>query len=234
MEYPAQAAVWQTPKGHSVNVHYRGDTSDWNTVSSIMAPHDEYGLKDLSLSGLALDIGSHIGAATLALAMDNPGLRVIAVEPVSENCDLIRRNVFVNNLAAYVRVIEGAAGKGGTTWVRFRFTGTENDEHHAFIGNVGLASPEAPHQVAEVESFSLSSLLAGEECAFMKIDCEGGEYDFLDDAVSLVQRIHGEWHPTPGHGREGRDEIAALLDKTHEVTFSGPAEGPGGFRAVRR
>jgi hypothetical protein len=73
------------------------------------------------------------------------------------------------------------------------------------------------------------------DIALCKLDCEGGEYGFLDSPdVARIALIVGEWHP---NGREGAgpDAIRQLLDATHDVTiYPHPASGPGNFRAVRR
>lgn len=234
MRYDLLSAVWRTPKGNQATFFYRDDTSDWNTISSIMAPSDEYGLAALALSGLALDIGAHIGACAIALALDNPDLSIIAVEPVPPNCMLIQKNVAANGLDGRVIVRHGAAGRSGSRVVRYGFKGNASDEHHAFIGDARDAVPEGKYVSLTVPELSLSDLTT-EPVSFVKIDCEGGEYDFLDTDVSQVARIHGEWHPTPPFGMAGRDEIVRMLGATHDLTFAESADGEwvGGFTAIR-
>ena len=233
MNYPAAVGEFRAPRGHPATMHYRAGTSDWNTLFSALN-EDEYGLRGLHLAGRALDIGAHIGAVAIGLALDNPALAVTAIEPVPDNVRLLRANVEANDLASRVTVIEGAAGHGEiTVWYGYR--GTEIAEHHAFIGNSSLAYDHGgalDHDEITYPGFSLSELVDGGQLALLKIDDEGGEYDFLaDPAVGLVQVIVGEWHNVRGHVQS---DIAGLLSATHEVTFSGPADGPGGFRAVRR
>ena len=232
--YALAEAIFQTPRGQPARCRYRTDTSDWNTLYSALN-EDEYQLRGVSLAGLALDIGAHIGAVTLGLAIDNPDLRVIAVEPVPDNARLLRENVALNGLDDRVMVIEGAAGRGTVT-VWYGYRGTETAEHHAFIGNSSLAYDHGgslDHDEITYEGHTLSDLApATVTVALLKIDNEGGEYDFLDDpAVSRCERIVGEWHNVRGHVQT---DIASLLGATHVVTFSGPVGGPGGFTAVRR
>lgn len=238
VEYATRTATWETPRGRLVEFAYRAETSDWNTISSIMRPHDEYGLGALQLTGLALDIGAHIGAASIALAADNPELRVIAVEAIAENAELARENAARNGLSDRITVLTNAAAAPGidTTEVLWRSTGSENATHHAFIGNSRLVydTLTAPHETATVACVSLEGLLEHYHymtpAAFMKIDCEGCEWGFLSDpAIMDVERITGEWHPTGGHTLA---DIVKLLSPTHDVDAWG--EGPGGFRAVRR
>ena len=230
--YAPAAAVFRTPRGNPATMHYRTDSSDWNTLYSALN-EDEYGLAGYVLTGLALDIGAHIGAVTVALALDNPDLRVIAVEPVPDNARLLRENVDANGLADRVTVIEGAAGSGTVT-VWYGYRGSETAEHHTFIGNSSLAydhGGENEHEEITYQGVTLSDLAAG-DVALLKIDNEGGEYDFLaDPAVARCAVILGEWHNVRGHVQT---DIASLLGATHVVTFSGPVGGPGGFVAVRR
>ena len=224
--YAEQVGTWTTPGGNRASFTYRADTNDFNIIGSCLLD-DEYSLPK-GLKGLALDIGAHIGAVTVALALDNPGLRVTAIEPVPSNLDLLRRNVAINGVEYLVRIIEGAAGKGQVT-VRHGFTGDESALHHAFVGNSILVNGEAG-RVTVYDGWTLSEL-AAEPVAFCKVDIEGDEYTLLDDpAVSLCRVIAGEWHPSHGNAAD----ILALLDRTHAVTFNGSATGPGGFRAVRR
>ena len=230
--YPPAVATFLTPRGAPVTMHYRTNSSDWNTLYSALN-EDEYGLRDRHLTGRALDIGAHIGGVTIGLAVDNPGLRVIAVEPVPDNARLLRENVAANGLADRVLVIEGAAGHGDVT-VWYGYRGSETAEHHAFIGNSSLAYDNGgagEHNEITYDGWSLSDL-ADDELSLVKIDNEGGEYDFLADAaVARCAVILGEWHNVRGHVQS---DIADILAPTHDVTFSGPIGGPGGFVAVRR
>jgi len=226
-----------TPHGARIELHYRADTSDWNTLWSCLN-EDEYGLRDRRFSGVAFDIGAHIGGVAVGLAVDNPGLLVVAVEPIPANQRLISRNAHDNGVE--VEMVCGAVGAPGErqTKLYHNFRGSEIAEHHAFIGSTENGGNDdnwrqaSEHDTTPVAAFSYSNLAAlyGRP-SVIKIDCEGGEYPFLSDpAVANVPLLIGEWHNAGGRTR---DDLAALLP-AHDVTFSGPVEGPGGFVAVRR
>ena len=232
-------AAWATPAGNLAEFRYRTDTSDWNTVSSVMGTNDEYALPR-GLTGWAFDCGAHIGPVTIALALDNPDLRVIAVEPVPDNVRLLRENVERNGIGDRVTIIDGAIAGPDDATVRvwFGYVGSETAEHHAFIGNSSLAYDHGGagiHDERIAPAWSLSRLLelAGvERIAWLKVDTEGAEYEFLaDPAVERIDIITGEWHNVRGHVQ---GDIVTLLDATHRVTFTGPEAGPGGFLAARR
>lgn len=232
-------AIWATPGGNAALFRFRTDTSDWNTVSSVMGTNDEYALPR-GLTGWAIDCGAHIGPVTVALALENPDLRIVCVEPVPDNVRLLRQNVAANGLADRVVIIDGAiAGPDDeTVQVWHGYVGSETAEHHAFIGNSSLAYDHGGanvHDQTIAEAWSLSRLIAltgADRIAWLKVDTEGAEYAFLSDpAVARVDVIVGEWHNVRGHVQ---GDIVDLLGDTHRVTFSGPVGGPGGFRAELR
>lgn len=229
MTYVDHTWVWETPAGNRAVFTYRSESSDFNTLNACL-DDDEYRLPS-GLKGLGLDIGAHIGAVAVALALDNPQMRVIAVEPVPDNLRLLRVNVAANGLQDRVGIIAGAVGKGTVT-IRHSFRGSESAEHHAFVGNSSLfAAPySASYEETVYDGWSLANL-ATERVVFCKVDIEGAEFELFDDpAVALLQTIAGEAHNTHGTQREFR----ALLARTHDVTFTGPPAGPWGFRAVRK
>jgi len=214
---------------------YREGTSDWNTLWSAMN-EDEYQLRGLDLKGVALDIGGHIGSVTVSLLLDFPDLEVITLEPIPENIDLLHRNIAANGRLS--QVVDGAAGyHGDATTIRYDYVGNETSEHHAWIGNTTLSRPDQEHRSRVVSTFSIDDLVPEDDIAFAKVDCEGGEWEFLDSPdVARVALIVGERHAVPRHDDKPSDraELLRLLDPTHDVTFTGPEGGPEGFRAVRR
>lgn len=236
MRYDIGRAWFHTPKGHPALMFIREQTNDLNTAYASM-DEDEYGVAALSPTGLAVDIGGYLGSVSIGLLIDNPTLRVICVEPVPDNQDLIKRNASVNGVADRLTLIEGAAGRSGEQVViEYGFTGSENELHHAFVGNSTLAGSSAEHRAVTYSALSLTDLVGDAPVDLLKIDCEGAEFTILDDpAVAQVARIVGEWHNVPLlDGKGSQERIRALLEPTHDLTFSGPEDGPGGFIATRR
>lgn len=206
---------------------WRTGTADWNNVYSC-STEDEYNLRSLDLGdGTAIDIGAHIGGVTVGLALDNPRARIIAVECLSANVDLLRENIERNGLTNVTVLHAIASDKGGEQGtVRWNFDSDDAGQHHRFIANA-QGFDKANAQVETVDTVSLADL-AGGEVAFIKIDCEGGEYAFLrGPALAHVAEIRGEYHM-------GFDALAEQLTDTHVVTLTSGTESFGGFRAVRR
>jgi FkbM family methyltransferase len=227
--YELEEQTFRTPRGSQVRLLVRGNSNDWNVVTSCLT-EDEYGLAPLHLTGRALDVGAHIGGVTIALAIDNPELEVTAIEAVPSNVELLRRNLALNGLTERVVVVDGAAcgPRQQTQKVAYGYRGSELATHHAFIGNATIVAKSAQHDVVDAPCHALSEFTPLD---FMKIDAEGAEWAFLQGpALADVAFITGEWHPTAGHIQI---DVVGLLSATHGVTFTGPREGPGGFVAVR-
>jgi FkbM family methyltransferase len=187
------------PSGGTVEMTVRTGTNDHNVCYSIIT-EDEYQLDRVKpLSGVAVDVGAHIGAATVALLATNPDLRVVAIEPVPENIELLKANT--EPYGDRVTIIEGAAGKGRQK-VRYNFVDPDpkddNASVHRFIANQNMP-PGVEYTEITVPGVTLSDLVAEHgPIAFIKIDCEGCEDGFLNDpAIDQVGLVHGEYHNGP-------------------------------------
>jgi len=234
MTYTETDGAFRTPNGRAVVFRYRTETNDWNTLNA-STTEDEYGLRGQEITGDVLDVGGYLGSVGIAIAIDNPDVRVTIIEPVPPNAALIRQNIERNHVGDRVTLIEGAVGKGGekvAVWYGYR--GTETAEHHAFVGNSSIAydhGGELDHDEVTYTARSLDSLV-GDGLAFLKIDCEGGEWAFLHGpALKKVERIVGEAHSV--RGKVGGD-IVGLLSGTHDVTLTGDPAGTCEFSAVLR
>lgn len=180
--------VWTTPRGHQVRLEVRPDTNDWDIGQSIIA-ENEYRIPPLT--GVALDIGAHIGAASVLMLADNPDLHVVAVEPLPANVELLRRNTA--RFGDRITIIEAAAGTNPV--IGWNWRGSESAHRHRFIGNQRF-DDATERDSLRVETVTLSELVARfGPISFMKIDAEGAEDAFLDDdAIEQVTLIHGEYH----------------------------------------
>lgn len=187
-----QAESFTLPTGATVEMRVREGTNDHNVCYSILT-EDEYRLPR-GIAGVAVDVGAHIGAATVGLLELNPELRVIAIEPVPENFELLARNT--ERYGDRVERIQAAAGTNPI--IRYGFKGDEPARVHRYIGNQHMP-PGTPFEEVSLPTISLSQIV-GEygPIAFLKLDCEGCEYSFLNDpAVEQVAEIAGEWHDGP-------------------------------------
>jgi len=238
-----RAETVYSPHGRPMLMAYRNGTTDLSAIGATNSlwgfMGNEYLLRDHPrMTGWAIDIGAHVGSVAVALAVDNPNLRVLAVEALAENCEVMRETIRLNNLTN-VEVIEAAAGDKVAKSVPIAYgwstaEGLDDDyvTHSRFIGGM-LNDPSGT--VAHPRGVSLSSLLKTydiDRVTFLKIDCESCEWAFLRSKdIDRVDEIIGEYHF--GKGMDGVHEI---LDPTHKVQYvSGdPNDTVGVFWAHRR
>lgn len=141
-----------------------------------------------------VDIGAGAGDFAISVALRGPKSRVFAFEPWRESFDLMRENLALNNLSNVQPFAEAVAGKRGEL-VLTTPTGIEGQHRTsdapAAAADAGVRVPALP--LAEI--FDRSGIAV---CDFLKIDCEGGEYDILfhagDAALARIRHIAMEYH----------------------------------------
>jgi FkbM family methyltransferase len=224
-----------TPRGNPVTLWHREDTSDLSIIFGTFSPwggpcEDEYGLAALHIDGLALDIGAHIGTIAIALLADNPECRVIAIEPLPENVEMIRRNLVENGYEDRCEVVWGAFG---ASEIAYDYQGDSGAVDNRYVGNLSMFSGAYDHSVATVPQVKLAKLIP-HGADFAKIDCEGCEWAALREAAAKrIRHIIGEGHGgTAAYDWDAR--IIKLLGKTHDVRILKDGGGIGLFEAVLR
>lgn len=159
--------------------------------------------------GTVVDVGANIGAFTL-LAVDRGASRIVAVEPASRTCELLRENLFTNGVAGRVEVVQ--AGIGGESGARALFLAP--DSPMSTCCHSGGAGSEAE----TVRIMTIEQLMAEHQLShvdLLKMDCEGAEYEALrvstSEMLQRVDRIILEYHAN-GDYRE-------LVEKLREAGF---------------
>ncbi len=137
-----------------------------------------------------LDIGAHIGLFSVLAARTATKGRVYAFEPSNDNFELLKHNIDANHIVN-VTPLNAAMS-------------SETGEKELFLSEVnsGSNSFHVPSsRKAVVPTVSLKDFLEQnsiQRVDFLKMDCEGSEYDILlacpDDVVGRITRISMEWH----------------------------------------
>jgi FkbM family methyltransferase len=192
-----------TKWGTRLVTYQREGTNDAGALISILV-QDEYKLlqHDLKPGMITIDLGAHIGAASLALA--SLGCTVHAVEVIPENFQLLRSNLSMNKFDQSVYCYPfPIMGTHKETEVFYTGTKTSTGQIHHFIGSTIHHSRlnsfcEAGNTITRT-SITLEDLLSNiEYCHFLKIDIEGSEWDVFEQVnPSILDKIGiivGELH----------------------------------------
>jgi len=212
-----------------LQIKFRTRSTDRSTASEVFLLGAYLRPTDFTLApgDTVLDIGANIGCFTLQAARLCPQGTVFAVEPLRSNCALLEENIALNRFAnVRARCLALSDTDGAQT---LHHGGQCPSLHWSGAGSTAT----------EVPTRTLRSFLAAEgieRVDFLKMDCEGAEFDILlaagPEELSRIRRIVMEYHnlsPEKNHR-----VLAAHLER-HGFTVTVDEGGWNGeLRALRR
>lgn len=141
---------------------------------------------------IVMDIGGHIGMFSLYASAT--ASKVYVFEPFPENFALLQRNVAHNKKTTIVAIDKAVSD---TAVTKELFVDTRNQGGHSFYSYPAYKAHALPVQtVSLAQAFSEYQV---PHVDFLKIDCEGGEYDILfgcpKDVLARIKKISMEYHP---------------------------------------
>lgn len=151
----------------------------------IVAGEIRRGLYDLAFhpGEVLVDIGAHIGMASIPWARENPKTHFVAYEPDPANYANLVRNIKAN------RVYNVEAINAGLAPTPCKLT----QETHAWNTGGNRSQPSAS---GTVPGFTLQAIKDKHRPTVLKIDCEGAEFgsvqgDILADIEHIIMEVHG-------------------------------------------
>jgi len=138
-----------------------------------------------------IDIGAGLGDFAISIAYEHQGCQVYAYEPFPESFRLLEENIRLNSTS---NVLAFSIAVGAQSGEMTLFATGEAVQH-----TTTNASRQA--DTISVQGLCLDDVLEGnaiEVCDFLKMDCEGGEFDILLNAseatLQKVKNICLEYH----------------------------------------
>ena len=159
---------------------------------------------------IVVDVGAGMGDFTIHAARLCPRGRVYAFEPLPESFARLEEHLRINAVANVRAFPEAIAGAGGTLSL---YTVTGLSGQHRTAGD-GAGRSGAPIEVPATTLSAAFERLGIARCDFLKIDCEGAEFEILlglpDAALAKIARIALEYHDhVTAHTHE---EVARFLE----------------------
>jgi FkbM family methyltransferase len=182
-----------------------------------------------------IDIGSNIGCFTLVAAKAACRGRVLAFEPDRENHEMTVRNAQLNGLVNVVAERAAVSGEAGTLRL---FQGAQGSLHTTTPSRV--AGEDGGEDVPAVTLAQIFDRHGIDRCDFLKMNCEGAEYEILyrtpPDYLRRIDRIALEYHATSEKGRVSRELAGFLVRHGFEIFEFTDFVGfdCGYIRAIRR
>lgn len=134
-----------------------------------------------------VDVGAHCGTVSVRLAkLVSPNGRVVAVEPISANVDLLVKNLRHKGLSDRCAVLVAAVGAGQGEMKMVR--GDHSTTWHA------AAPGESPADFETVSLRRLDDILANYPPPdFVKVDIEGAENELVEGAQETISKARPLW-----------------------------------------
>jgi FkbM family methyltransferase len=152
-----------------------------------------------------IDIGAGLGDFTAYAAQRSPRGRVLAYEPFPESFALLQQNLKLNNLRNVEAQPYAVAAKVGTLSLSVDMA--EAVQH---------STTQTGAKAIEVQAISLAQVFDDyhvDDCDFLKMDIEGGEYGILREVdANLLKRVRHialEYHDNTPAGKH--TELVAIL-----------------------
>lgn len=179
---------------------------------------DDYQLHYLNIkeNGVIIDIGAHIGSFSLAAARKFSKAKILSFEPSPTNFAALERNIRLNkfwNIKPFNKAV--SATESGISF----YINPINSAANSIYNFNGLE--------VKVQSITLKKILEEnriEKCGFLKMDCEGAEYDILlnapEEVLRKIETIAIEYHSPEHFGIKNKEyNLQNLLAKLKNAGF---------------
>ena len=158
----------------------RGGTTDLAAVNEavILNPYLKCPQIRLAENATVIDVGANIGDFTMRVARRCPRGRILAVEPVATNVQMIDRQISLNRVSN-VQTVTAAIGAAPVNATMC-------------VAGLGTRTTASGGEGEPVAMMTLEQLMAGyaiETVDLLKLDCEGAEWDILPAAERVLPRI---------------------------------------------
>jgi len=160
-----------------------------------------------------IDIGANIGTFTLYAAINAPGATVYAMEPEPGNYGMLIQNIRQNGLSKRVTTLQAAmSGAAGNAILHI--------SPHVSGGHSLFKHSSTGADAVTVNIMTLGDLLSEKKidvCDFLKLDCEGAEYEILyslpAETLNKIRCIAVECHLFSGNPLHRPEKLKMFLEE---------------------
>ena len=201
-----RSRVFTAPNGVQRKFSFRDGTNDESCIIACFE-EDFYGICDRQFKEgeVVIDMGAHIGSVTMLMLSVEPKLKVISIEALPENANLVRLNTAQNGVETvlYENLVFGKTDDVEKS-IYYGDQSNESGRVHKFIGTIiDNASEEIQdaRKHAVVKTITVADIFKNENidrCRYVKMDIEGAEKDIFTtidkETLEKIDEVCGEWH----------------------------------------
>lgn len=171
----------------------RAGTTDIDALHEIWV-HNFYTPKSFEIhkDDLVIDVGAHIGVFSVFASHFARKGNIYAFEPILENYIMLKENIAINRIQNINPINMAISDKSGE---KEMYLNDFNTGAHSFSGRSNKS------RMAIVQAISLEDFVKQnhiEQIDFLKMDCEGAEYEILyncpDRIFRMIKKISMEHH----------------------------------------
>jgi FkbM family methyltransferase len=165
-----------------------------------------------------VDIGAHFGYFSIFASKNlSDASKILAVEPETNNYDNLRKNIALNGCDNVEPIKLAAGGHEGRATLH-----KSSAPNHSLLSTYQLLDQKGSTEEIEVKTISwLMSHYSLSEIDFLKLDCEGSEYEILEkmdeNVLPRIKVISMEFHDLKTPGKAGNQLVALLERKSFQV-----------------
>lgn len=182
--HPAQPCLIELRNGYRFRVRTRMDI--WIIKEICLDRQYEKASVEIGDRWTIVDIGAGLGDFAVHVAKEHPSTKIYAYEPFPQSFALLQENLLLNrieNVRAFPYALCAHTGP-----IRFHIAS------EAVAHSTAVPEDKLPTEYIEVSGITLDQLFADlglSKCDYVKMDCEGAEYEILfHTSPETLQRIH--------------------------------------------
>lgn len=183
----------RTLAANGLTLDWHANRSQFHVLQDIFGGREYADYFPFYQDATVVDIGAHYGFFSLFASLNTgPGARILSLEPSSANYKMLRDNVARARRTNITALNMAVAGSTGTAVLQLAAAATNS-----------LVTGDSPNaaNVERVEALSLVDLFERQKLEtvdFLKMDCEGAEYEILENAsdatLARINVVSMEFH----------------------------------------
>ena len=202
--------IFETRSGLKIKI--RVDSTDLMALTHVWMIKEYYEDNfQIDENDVVVDVGAHIGLFALYASQFCNNGKIFCFEPIKKNYNLLLDNISLNNIKNIFPYNIAVTKKTSITKI---FLNEDESGHSMYIKNKNFV---------EINSKSLSDIFVEnniKECDFLKLDCEGAEYEIIEslssDFLAKIKKMVIEYHMADNNP----ELLEKLIAKLKQFSFS--------------
>ena len=204
-----QHVIFETKTG--LNIKIRVNSTDLMALTHVwmIQEYSNSGF-DINDSDIVIDIGAHIGLFALFASQFCKQGKIFCFEPIKENYELLVENINYNKIKNIIPFNFAVSKESDSVKI---FLNDDYSGHSMFLETNNFVIVKSK---SLLDIFSENNI---QECNFLKLDCEGAEYDIINslpsDFLNKIKKSVIEYHLADTHPKL----LEQLIKKLRKYSF---------------